>query len=471
MTLIEVIVSALLVGLVAIATLTGFNNVKRTTVDERLHDQAAVLLAESQEQLRSDSAEVLDHIQTPTTHSYTQTVDGETFTITQYDAWITDNGSTSGCSATGKETTTTNGRYLQITSSITWPQLTAAKRSPLSQTSYITPPDGSGLEVDVTNGGTPLQAVSGATAFANGIELTTGESGCAIFGSLPTTTASVEVKKLGDVTESGAWRKVSKELSVVPNLTTHYPVTLAPAGSITARFTYQGKEVTGDTFVAANNNIKETPDYELGSTKFEWEETGEKAGSFRALTGLYETAASTFKVASYYPNGDLFPFTSAWNVYAGDCLGNEPAKFGATGASVLVKSNEAASVNVPMSYVKLETFKGSKGSTEVETTSRPVKITNLSCASYSPPNNSKSPLVTEHSQSTTATGALAAPYQPFGKFKLCLLYSSGSTKRIYYTEYTNEGSASTTIKLYLKESGKYENSPTEIVRVESAGSC
>src|SRR6185312_16565011 len=62
MTLIEVIVSALLVGLVAIATLTGFNSVKRTTADERLHDQAAVLLAESQEQLRSDSAEVLDRI-------------------------------------------------------------------------------------------------------------------------------------------------------------------------------------------------------------------------------------------------------------------------------------------------------------------------------------------------------------------------------------------------------------------------
>ncbi len=447
MTLIEVIVSALLVGLVAIATLTGFNSVKRTTADERLHDQGAVLLAESQEQLRSDSAEVLDHIQTPTTHSYTQTVNGETFTVTQYDAWITDNGSTSGCSATGKETTTTNGRYLQITSSVTWPQLTAANRSPLSQTSYITPPDGSGLEVDVTNGGTPLLAVSGATAVANGIELTTGESGCAIFGSLPTTTASVEVKKLGDVTESGAWRKVSKELSVVPNLTTHSPVTLAAAGSITAHFAYQGKEVTGDTFVAANNNIKETPDYELGSTKFEWAETGEKAGAFRALTGNYQLKASTFSTSSFYPNGDLFPFTSAWNVYAGDCPGNEPAKFGATNSTVLVKSTEAL-VTVPMADVNLEAYQGTKSTPKgLESTAREAKITNVSCASSQPPNNSESTLAIEHSQKTNSTGGLLNPYQPFGKFKLCLY--DASTEKTYTTEYTNEGSSPTSIKLYL----------------------
>ncbi len=448
MTLIEVIISALLVGLVAIATLTGFNSVKRTTADERMHDQAAVLLAESQEQLRSDSAEVLDHIQSPETHSYTQTVNGETFTITQSDSWITDNGASAGCSATGKETTSTSGRYLQVTSSITWPQLAAAKRNPLRQTSYITPPDGSGLEVDVTNGGTPLQPVVGATAIANGIELTTGESGCAIFGSLPATTASVEVKKIGDVTESGSWRKLTEELDIVPNLTTHYPVTLAPAGWITAHFTYQGKEVPGDTFVATNNNIKETPNFELGSTKFEWATSGEQAGDFRALTGLYENKAKTFKAEAFYPTGDLFPFTSAWSVYAGDCPGNEPAKFGATGTSTLVKSGEEASVNVPMSDVSLEAYKGTKTTPkELENTAREVKLTNMSCATSQPPNNSESTLTTEHSQKTNATGGLSYPYQPFGKFKLCLYDSS--TEKTYTTEYTNEGSSPTAVKLYL----------------------
>jgi type II secretory pathway pseudopilin PulG len=468
-TLIEVIASALLVGFIAIATFSGFNNINHTTLDERLHNQAAVLAAQSQEQLRSDAAQTLDRLETAP-HSFTQTVGGQTFTITQSGRWVNDSAQTVGCSATSKEANTNqNGSYFKITSSVTWPQLVAIKRPAVSQTSLITPPDGSGLEVDVTNGGTPLQAVAGATAVANGVELTTGESGCVIFGAIPSTTASVEVKKLGSVMENGAWRKVTKELPIVPNLTTHYPVTLAPGGSVTGHFTYQGKEVTGDTFVASNNNIKEIPNYELGSTKFEYEKTGEKAGAFRALTGNFATTAATFSVPEFYPNGNLFPFTSAWNAYAGDCPGNEPAKFGSEGASVLVKGGEAVSTNIPMDYVKLETYKGTKALKEsVEATPREVKITNLSCSSATPPNNSKSTLVTEHLQNTSSEGALSAPYQPFGKFKLCL-YSS-STKRIYSTEYTNEASTLTTVKVYLKESSSYENSPTEKISVKSVSS-
>ncbi|HEY2768809.1 MAG TPA: hypothetical protein VGI76_11165 [Solirubrobacteraceae bacterium] len=471
-TLVEVVVSALLVGFIAIAIFSGFNNINRTTADQRLHDQAAVLAAQSQEQLRSDSSEALDALEAAP-HSYTQIVGNQKFTITQYGKWFNDSNQTAGCSATSKEANTNkNGSYFKITSAVTWSQLEAnTKRPVVSQTSFITPPDGSGLEVDVTNGGTPLQAVGGVTAIANGVSLTTPESGCVTFGAIPSTTASVEVKKLGDVMENGAWRKVTEELAIVPNLTTHYPVTLAPGGSIEGHFTYQGKttysgkEVTGDTFVEGNNNIKENPDYELGSTKFEYEKSGEKAGNFRALTGNFATTAASFSTPEYYPTGDLFPFTSAWGVYAGDCLGNEPSKFGSTGASVLVKGGETVSANIPMSYVKLEAYKGTKASKEsLETTAREVKITNLSCSSAIAPNNSKSTLVTEHLQKTNSEGALTSPFQPFGKFKLCLYNSS--TSKTYTTEYTNEGSAQTTLKFYLKES----TGTSEGVTIKSAGS-
>jgi type II secretory pathway pseudopilin PulG len=474
-TLIEVMASALMVGLVAIATFNGFSAIDRTTADQRSHNQAAVLAAESQEQLRSDAAATLDQLQIAP-HSYTQSVNNQTYTITQSDRWVNDNSQTTGCSATSKESNTNqNGSYLRITSSVTWPQLNAAGRPPVSQSSIITPPDGSGLEVDVTNGGTPLQAVGGATAIANSTQLTTGESGCVIFGAIPATTVAVEVKKLGDVMENGAYRKVTKELQITPNVTTHYPVTLAPAGSITATFTHEGKTVynekavTGDTFVVGNNNMNELPDYEVGSAaEFEWEKTGEKAGAYRALTGTYATTASTFINSSYYPTGGLFPFESAWRVYPGDCPGNEPAKFSALGASVQVRPGENVSVNVPTSYVNLEAYHGTKASKEaLESTARTVKITNLSCQSAVAPNNSKGTLATEHTQSTT-NGQLTYPFQPFGKFKLCLA-ASGKT---YTTEYTNEGSATTNVKLYLKEpTGTHEYSPTEIVTIKSASSC
>jgi type II secretory pathway pseudopilin PulG len=477
-TLIEVMASAMMVGFIAIATFSGFSTIDHTTADQRSHNQAAVLAAQSQEQLRSDSAATLDQLQT-SPHSYTQSVNNQTYTITQSDRWVNDNNQTTGCSATSKESNTNqNGSYLRITSAVTWPQLLAANRPAVNQSSIITPPDGSGLEVDVTNGGTPLQAVGGATAIANSTQLTTNESGCVIFGAIPATTVEVEVKKLGDVMENGAYRKVTPELQITPNVTTHYPVTLAPGGAITATFTHEGKTVynsktvTGDTFVVGNNNMNELPDYEVGTAaEFEWEKTGEKAGAYRALTGTYATTASTFVNSSYYPTGGLFPFGSAWRAYAGDCPGNEPAKFNAEGASVQVRPGENVSVNVPTSYVNLEAYHGTKTTKEaLESTARPVKITNLSCQSSPTPNNSKGTLAIEHAQNTTTAGALTSPFQPYGKFKLCLYDSA--TGRSYTTEYTNEGSATTQVKLYLKEStGTHEYSPTEIVTIKSASSC
>ncbi len=61
--LIEVMVSALMVGFIVIATFNGFNAVNHTTADERTHDQAIQLAAQSLEELRSDSAATLDPIE------------------------------------------------------------------------------------------------------------------------------------------------------------------------------------------------------------------------------------------------------------------------------------------------------------------------------------------------------------------------------------------------------------------------
>src|ERR1700724_2610614 len=79
--LIEVIVSAVLVGIIVIATFTGFAVVNRVSADERFHNQAAALAAESQEQLRSDPASALQTLESG--HSYKQTIGGTTYTIAQ----------------------------------------------------------------------------------------------------------------------------------------------------------------------------------------------------------------------------------------------------------------------------------------------------------------------------------------------------------------------------------------------------
>ena len=72
---------------------------------------------------------------------------------------------------------------------------------------------------------------------------------------------------------------------------------------------------------------------------------------------------------------------------------------------------------------------------KLETKSKyPVTITNLKCATTTTPNN-ETKIANTHKQETTTEGHLQRPYQPFGKFKLCMYNSS--TKFSHEVEYEN----------------------------------
>jgi Tfp pilus assembly protein PilV len=115
--LIEVLISALLVGLIVVATLTGFDVVNRASVSQRQHDEAIVLAAQSQEQLRSDPASALLTLMT-TPHSYTQLVGGAVYTIKQAAELLPAGGSSANCSVT--ESKRQSGNAFRITSTVTW---------------------------------------------------------------------------------------------------------------------------------------------------------------------------------------------------------------------------------------------------------------------------------------------------------------------------------------------------------------
>ena len=107
-----------MVGFIVIATVTGFNAANHTTADERTHDQAAQLAAQSLEEMRSDSAATLDTIEKVAgvgpEHIYTQTIGGQKYTIAQSDEWIPDNNPNANCSASSKEHSSQAGNYLRI---------------------------------------------------------------------------------------------------------------------------------------------------------------------------------------------------------------------------------------------------------------------------------------------------------------------------------------------------------------------
>src|SRR5271165_6690823 len=137
--LVEVIVSALLVALIVVATFNGFDVVNRAQAEDRAHDQAVILAAESQEQLRTDPVSTLQALET-TPHTYTQTVNGTSYEITQEAAPSNGSANTTGCSAI--ETTKQTGANVEITSKVTWAALAVTKRPEIKVSSIITPPTG-----------------------------------------------------------------------------------------------------------------------------------------------------------------------------------------------------------------------------------------------------------------------------------------------------------------------------------------
>ncbi len=450
--LIEVVISALLVALIAVATLTAFEAAGRATADERFHDQAALLASKSQEALRSDPASALDTLQT-TAHTYTETVNNEVFTITQKAKFINGSNGSAACAAAGGEESTESGRYVQVTSSVTWHQLEAAKRPALTQSSIITPPDGSTLEVDVSNGAEPAVATSGVTVLLNKeVRTTTGAAGCVVYGSIPSTSVSLEAYEAGYVTPGGASKVSVNEVSITPNLTTHYPIELAQGGSITGKFAYNGattvngKPVEGDTFVVYNESMNTSSTYEVGGS----------ASTLASKT--FASEAHTPVSSPNYPTGDLFPFSTPWAVYAGDCTANNPesvTKNVVKAASINVTEGKSASINVPTSYLTLTVYSGSKPGGSQGTAQQgpyPVKITNKLCKASIPNNATEAHYIHEQE---FKSGALEHPYQPFGEFELCL-YNAKNTYTIKYETTTVTGA---TAAIYLGSS-KTENGVT-----------
>jgi Tfp pilus assembly protein PilV len=525
--LVEVIVSALLVALIVVGTLNGFDAASRTGVDERNHDEAAVLASESQEALRSDPASVLGNSGKLFEHSYTRTVNGTTFTVTQTAHTLNGSSESTACSATNTSRQETNS--LRMTSSVTWAQLKAAGRPAVKESGTITPPAGSTLEVDVGNYPTPTAGVSGVTAIAkytpesqpqSTVQGTTEAPGCVVFTSLPVTAATVEVQeKSGFVTPSGSWLVEPKEVAIAPNYTTHYAVTLNEGGAIAATFKYKGQSeykhannsgvantvtepVQSTTFVAFNEGMGSPPDFELGD--------GGKGtfstGTYKVEPNTYGATATTPKeTVKYYPNGNLFPFASTespWKAYAGACTANDPQKLGATTTSgtvtdptAIVLGAKTTEATVPVAYMRLNVYTGKQSTTPKtyqETTAFPVTITDTACKNITPNNETEfNEPRSEQKQTVSSSlpgwgGHLEDPFLPFGAGKLCLAFNSGTKHYTFTDSYELKAEEEYERNIYLEQlptspstsseynenvkrlpSGTTENAITKVVKSSS----
>jgi Tfp pilus assembly protein PilV len=383
-TVLEVVVSALILGLIALSTLTALDTASRFSSEEQKRSQASDLAQQDQDRLRSMTVAQLSNLN----QTRTVTLGLNTFTIASTAQFVSDSTGTSSCNASA------SGDYIKTTSTVTWS--TIGSRPPVIAESVITPAVGGTVVVKVVDGkGNPVPGmnVSGAGAGSN----TTGPDGCAIFGGLLPGTFNFTASQAGYVDKDGNTSPPASQqaTTVVDAATARKAFQFDRAGQIAVSFDTRVAGVVGassaDMITMFNNNMT--------LPSFRW------AGT---LSSYQLTITAT----------QMFPFSSAYTVYAGSCPGDAPSQNGvASDPSVTVPPGGTGSLLLHLPAINLSVLSGTV-TVPGSPVARPhVVLTDQNCGG-SPPTQGGSPLI-EHVLPTTTPGALVDPGQPFGTYTLC----------------------------------------------------
>jgi len=134
MGLIEVMVSAVLTVVIALAIFSSLDNASATSGLNRSRAIAAGLAQQDLERMRSLKVAQLSGLSA----TAPAVVDGVTYQVSSSSEWVSD---ASGAPAEGCSAADGRADYLKITSSVTWPVMQG--RNPVSVSSLVAPPNGS----------------------------------------------------------------------------------------------------------------------------------------------------------------------------------------------------------------------------------------------------------------------------------------------------------------------------------------
>jgi Tfp pilus assembly protein PilV len=422
-TLIEVVVSALLLAVIVVGTLTGLNSANRASSQDRARSQADVLAQQEEEQFRS--LPILKLSELSITHEpvvHEVNASGTTYVITSTAKYINDTTATSSCNASNP-----NADYIQTASVVKWTLL--GKGKPVIETSIVSPPPDAAIIARVTNASG--EAVPGMTVVSTGpSNLTTATSadGCAILAVLPGE-YKLDVLKAGYVDQNGYPQSEEDPVSnsafyVAAEETVKDAFEFDHAGTLEVSFQNPStsENTVGDKFVIANNGMNP---------------------AFRAFgtLGTYSPKVST--------EAKVFPFTTKYSVYAGTCEADNPHvvnSANAEPATVSVVGGEVAHAVVGVPPVNVQVMNGSSSSSQGSAVVGAAGvITDTGCG-------------TERMFTTAAGGALPYPNLPFGKYNLCVEYSNKKWEHTFENsttsgppsaEWTGEGSVSGAARIYM----------------------
>lgn len=316
-TIIEVMVSAVILAIATLGTLSAFDSANATSGRNEARSVAAQLAQTDQERLRAMTPQQLANL-ADASQTQTKTVNGRNFTVVSSSEWLTDPSSAAGCGGMGKE-----AGYQQITSNVSWPK--QASVGPVEMDSIKAVQNGGYKD---TRGSLALQLLNGAGGGTANVAVTitgprnysatTNANGCVLLGFVPVGAYTLTVNQPGYVQDLlPNAQSVSKTVQVTGGQTGSVSFNYDQAGSLGVAFKTRvpgaGADIntTGDGFTVANAG--------LGAP-------GRR--SFGLLAAPFATAATgagngAVPIAS--AQKVLYPFAGGYGVWAGTCAESDPA--------------------------------------------------------------------------------------------------------------------------------------------------
>lgn len=446
--LIEVVVSALILavatgGVVKLLTASG-----RAEAQERNKAQAYALAQEDQARMR---AMRIPALLTSVKGAPRQvTVGKTTYTITSTASFINAVSENTGCGVGSS-----SDDYLKVASEVTW--ATRGSFPPIKLQSIINPPGGSldpgkgTLVINTVNAKEePVSGVGVSGTGAGTFSGSTDSKGCIRFTDLNAGKYTLTTSKAGGYVDEDGNPPGPRQISVVGAASNTITIMYDVAGSVEASFTVRTS--------ATNSTPKATKAEGLvlvhnGMT------AQQKLFKSSPLDTLQEKVKAT----------NLFPFKTAYAVYASGCLRQTSEESSPPYASVTVAPGTTAKpvVQIPALFL---TVRRSTTSGNVLASNAPVRIdeTDPECVGSLIRNTTTT--------STTPTGTLSDPGLPWGTYEICASASVTYEEKVWnskknkYEYVTKTGTFHDEITIDVKS---LSGTSTEILISEndSSGSC
>jgi type II secretory pathway pseudopilin PulG len=312
--LIEVIASAAVLALMALAILAGIDGATYSSAREKARAISGTLAEQDQERLRSFRFDTLAVVP----QANPVTIDGVTYSIKSEASWVTDDANAVPACGTSSQK---QSEYLRIVSTVTSNMVGAGKRIPpvriesMVAPSIVYGPDHGTLAVRV--GDRNNNGVSGITVNAKndaGTSLTpetTNAQGCALFRRVNVGGYTISVDQPGYVSKAGE-QLLEETTTVNPNFINN--VTLSYDKKINIAIAVKTLK-PGEVYTAASVGV----DSQTRSVS-------DKAADPTVLrTFLPATTWATSLIPPQVP--DLFPYAnSPYSLFTGDCPYMSPTK-------------------------------------------------------------------------------------------------------------------------------------------------